>query len=681
MNTTGSTADCLHSTPLGELPPPAPRAFFGREKLIEEVVSLAEKPVPIALIGPGGIGKTSIALTVLHHDRIKEQFGDNRRFIRCDKFAPSLANFLALLSKVIGAGVENPEDLAPLRPFLSSRKILIVLDNAESIFDPEGTDSEEILAVVDELCQYDEICVCITSRITMVPQHCKHPKIPTLSIEAARDIFYGIYDDYERSSVVDDLLRCLEFHALSITLLATAASHNKWSYNRLVKEWSARRAQVLRTDTNKSLAASLQLSLDSPTFLKLGPNARDLLGVVAFFPRGVYENHLEWLFPTFSGVESILDKFCALSLTHRSDSYITMLAPIRDHLTLRDPTSSPLLCETKRSYLSRLSVHVIPGQPRFEETRWVISEDVNIEHLLNVFTSIDTNTNDDWDACADFMWHLYWHKPRKTVLVPRIESLPDDHPSKAECLFRLSGLFEAAGNRANQKRILTHVLLLNEEQGDRFWVGRTLRCLSGVNRWLGLYEEGIQQAKEAAEIFEQLGDTVNQAGSLNDLALVLYFDDQLDAAEEAASHAISLISDKGQGISLCESHRYLGLIYQEKGEKAKAIYYFETAFNIASSIKSHYELFWNHLSLARLFLSQDQFDEANAHIGHAKSHAVNDAYNMGFTMEAQARILDRQGQIEEAKLGVSRAIEMFGKLGAEEDVERCRSYLQELNER
>jgi len=98
----------------------------------------------------------------------------------------------------------------------------------------------------------------------------------------------------ERLDVIDDIFKQLDFHPLPITLLATVAYQNKWD----TREWKNRRADVLQTDYNESLAAAIELSLASPMFQELGPGAHALLEVVAFFPQGIDKNKLDWLFPT-----------------------------------------------------------------------------------------------------------------------------------------------------------------------------------------------------------------------------------------------------------------------------------------------------------------------------------------------------------------------------------------------
>ena len=665
---------------MGESPPPPPGACFGRGELIEEIADLAELFKPIALVGAGGIGKTSIALAVLHHDRVKHRFGDNRRSIRCDQFPASRPHFLARLSKVIGAGIGNPEDMTPLRPFLSSRNILIVLDNAESVLDPQGPDAREIYSVVDELCRFEKICLLITSRITTIPRHCKRLVIPTLPMDAARDIFYEIHGDGQRSDIVDDLLKRLDFHALSITLLATTASHNMWDYDEMVKEWDTHHAQVLRTEYSESLAATIELSLASPTFQQLGPNARELLGVVAFFPQGVDKKNLDWLFPAIPDRKNVFDKFCLLSLTYPSNGYVTMLAPIRDYLCPQDPKSSPLLCATQGRYFTRLSVDVDPNEPSFGEAEWIKLEDVNVEHLLYVFTSIDADVGDALDACAHFMEHLYWHKPRQTMLGSKIEGLPDCHPSKAKCLFELSKSFEALGHYAEERRLLSQVLRLERKQGNDCRVAQTLRWLTVANRMLGLYEEGMEQAEEAMRIYGGLNDIAGQAESLRQLARLLYDDKQLDAAEEAVTRAINLLPKKGEEFEVCQCHDLLGDICLSKGEREKAIHYYEVALEIASTFNWQNRLFWIHYSLAQLFRDENDFNNAQAHIERAKSHVGEEKYLLGRATELQAHVWRREGRLEDAKSEVLRAKEIYEKLGLAKDVQDCIDLLQKIEQ-
>ena len=664
----------------GELPPPPPKTLFGRGELVERVVHSANCLKPIALIGAGGIGKSSIILTALHHGRIKQRFGDNRWFIRCDQFSASRTHFLHRLSTVIGAGVENPEDLNPLRRYLSSKEMIIVLDNADPILDPSrGTSSQDIYAIVDELSQFSNICLVITSRISTIPPHFETIDIPTLPTEAAHDAFYHIYRRSERSNTITNILKQLGFHPLSITLLAAAAQNNRWDTKRLITEWERRRTGVLPAHHSRSFATTIELSLASPMFQELGPDARGLLGVIAFFPQGVNEDNADRLFPTISDRRNVFKKFCTLSLTYRNNGFITMLAPLRDYLRPKDLMSSQLLCTTMESYFTWLSADPTPGKSDLDESRLATSEDANIEHLLDVFTSIDANSGDVWNACAGFMEHLYWHKPRLVVLGPKIEALPDDHPSKAQCLRGLARLFSSAGRWTEEKRILTHTLEVWRKKGDEYQVAQTLSMLCDANRLLDLGEEGIQQGREASEILGRLGNTTEQAECLIALAWVLHDDDQLDAAEEAASRAIDLLQKEDEQLNICDCHRVLGEVYHSKGEAEKAIHHFEVALKTAPSTNWRTQLFGLHFSLAQLYSQGRRSYEAHTHLEHAKAQAADDPYFLARVMWLQAWVMNDTCMFREAKSEALRALDTFEELGAANDVERTKHLLGHID--
>jgi tetratricopeptide (TPR) repeat protein len=236
------------------------------------------------------------------------------------------------------------------------------------------------------------------------------------------------------------------------------------------------------------------------------------------------------------------------------------------------------------------------------------------------------------------------------------------------------------GNYEERKRLLTRTLELWRQWGEESRVAETLRYLSDANRILGLTKEGVEQAREALGILERINDTAGQVICLDDLARTLFGDNQPDAAENAASRAIGLISDKGQEFLLCRLHRILGAIHQSKGEKEKAVHHHNTALGIASPFNWHGVLFWNHHDLAMLFLDEGEFDEASAHIEKSKPHTVDNLHNLGCAIHLEARVLYRQRRFEDAKSECLHALKIFEKLGAATDAGDCTDLLRKVEQ-
>jgi len=302
----------------------SPMTCSSREEVMNGILDLTDQVASTALFGSVGVGKSFVALNLLHHNRTEAKFGRNRHIMRCDDLVISLENFLDRLSGTIG--VSRTTDIEQLRSHLeSSPPLILLLDGVDSILDPLVPEAEGIFATIEEFGYYQHICLLTTSRMYPDIPGFHRVEVPTLSGNGARDVFYGLCH-LDRSPVVDDLITGLDFHPLLIDLLASSVRENNWDESALLKAWDDGQGCVLKTRYHQSLRDAVEPLFRSPTIQHLGTTARDALEAIAAFPRGLEERRV---LPSRTGAEAAIDVLCQFSLIYREGGLVKMFSPLR----------------------------------------------------------------------------------------------------------------------------------------------------------------------------------------------------------------------------------------------------------------------------------------------------------------------------------------------------------------
>jgi tetratricopeptide (TPR) repeat protein len=437
------------------VPPSRPSVFYGRDDLVAELTNLVVNDEHIALIGAGGMGKSSLAKAILNEALVIEKFTERRFFVTYDGMDPSTITFETFVTRFAGAlGIE----LAGVRPmrqictFLRSTSALIVLDNAETFEEARGQSAlQEIPPAIADVADIPGITLILTSRSRRnapnVPWITKD--IPPLDVGSAREAFFRIYRQVSRNNAEEEIMNLLmelEFHPLSINLLANAAQQNGWSPHMLLTRWKRQPSAVLDHGKGKlqSLSATMQLSLSSPSIQNFGEDGGRALAIIAFLPQGLNGDLATQLLPSLPRIDIICDVLCRQSLVYRQGAFIKMLAPIRHYVQNSSlaPLVSTCLGDVRAFYYR--TVHRC-SQERDNRADIIISDHLNTEHVIAFgLTQVPVRTKKTLNVCCLFLQCLRCHLPRPTALAPAIFNIVEEPSTlalKAWCLWYLGQLY------------------------------------------------------------------------------------------------------------------------------------------------------------------------------------------------------------------------------------------------
>ncbi|KAJ7887872.1 P-loop containing nucleoside triphosphate hydrolase protein [Mycena olivaceomarginata] len=352
--------------------PAAPKIFHGRQSQLTDLVQVLDKgSARVAILGPGGIGKTSLARAVLHHPEIVAKY-ESRFFVPCDSASTSI-ELAALIGAHLGLKPENNLTNLVIQHLAGIPASLLILDNLETAWEPmiSRRGVEKFLALLTDI-------PCLTLIITMrgverpAQVHWTRPFLPPLeplSNDAARQTFIEIADDFHEPREIDQLLHLTDNMPLAVDLIAHLVGYEGCS--NILMRWETEKTALISNgfDRHSSLDTSIQISLSSPRITS-SPGAMDLLRLLSILPDGL--SNME-LLQSGLPIQDILS--CKAVLLGTSLAYsdgqkrLKSLIPIREHVQHHHHPTESLILPLQKYFQALLNFYrKYGGSHRIAET-------------------------------------------------------------------------------------------------------------------------------------------------------------------------------------------------------------------------------------------------------------------------------------------------------------------------
>ncbi|KAJ7778964.1 hypothetical protein B0H16DRAFT_1239277, partial [Mycena metata] len=336
--------------------------FHGRNIELKHIIEVLSHDAPrIAILGGGGMGKTSLVRAALHHTDTCTKF--EHRFFVSAEAATTAVELAALIG--LHLGLEPGADLTkPIVRYFARQTgpCLLILDNLETPWEPIQSRGgvEKFLSL---LADVEHLALMITMRGSERPGQVLwtppflHPLQP-LSDEASQQIFEAITDDPHVSKERTQLLAFTDNMPLAVDLMAHLVDHE--GIDNVLTRWKAERTAALSTGhyRTSNLNASIALSYSSP---RITPGARELLQLLSILPDGLSDAELTQGNLPIGDIQTCKSVLIAISLAYKdTKSRLRSLVPIREHIQQSSPPSEALVQAIRKSFhhlLTRYQKH------------------------------------------------------------------------------------------------------------------------------------------------------------------------------------------------------------------------------------------------------------------------------------------------------------------------------------